>query len=112
MELSMSRATLSVTLQDLVDGGYIHKENLGKYRVYRLAENGSHQLMKRGGYEVLLERLALYIYDRMGDKGHIKNRQEADKEEILDVIKEKARQAVERVADSAAELLEEEERDH
>jgi len=106
-ELDISRATLSATLQDLVDQGYVQKETLGKYSIYRLKEKGSRELTRGTGSEPIVERLAIYIYEKMRDKGQVKS--DAEREEVLAAIREKAQQLVEQVAASAVELLKEKE---
>ena len=105
-ELELSRATLSATLQDLVDEGYVQKETVGKYSVYRLKEKGFSELTRRSGGEHIIERLALHIYDKMNSQGRLE-RWQAEREEILDTIREKARQLVEQVATSVTESLRE-----
>jgi len=108
-ELQISRATLSDTLQDLVGQGYVQKETVGKYSVYRLKEKGSQELSRRSGNAPVIEQLALFIYEKMKSSGQIGKWPDAEKEEILGAIKEKARQLVEQVAASVAELLREKE---
>lgn len=104
-ELDVSRATLSATLQDLVDQDYVQKETLGKYSIYSLKEKGSRELTRATGSEPIIERLAIYIYEKMRDKGQVKS--DAEREEVLAAIREKAQQLVEQVAANAAELLKE-----
>ena len=106
-ELDVSRATLSATLQDLVDQDYVQKETLGKYSIYSLKEKGSRELTRATGSEPIIERLAIYIYEKMRDKGQVKS--DAEREEVLAAIREKAQQLVEQVAANAAELLKEKE---
>jgi DNA-binding PadR family transcriptional regulator len=106
-ELDISRATLSVTLQDLVKQSYVHKETLGKYSIYRLKEKGSQELARRGGSEPFIERLALYIFEKMRDKGQVEP--DAEREEVLAAIREKAHELIDQVAKGAARLLKEKE---
>jgi len=106
-ELDISRATLSATLQDLVDQSYVRKETMGKYSIYRLEEKGSRELTKRGGGEPVIERLILHIYGKMKEKGQVEP--DAEREEVLAAIREKAQELIEQIAASAAKLLKENE---
>ena len=102
-ELKVSRATLSSTLQDLVEEGYVQKETLGKYSIYRLKEKGSQELTRRIGCDPLVERVAVHIYEKMKSEGKIDF--DTEREEVLAAIREKAQQLIEQIANSASEIL-------
>ena len=103
-ELDISRATLSATLHELVNEGYIQKETLGKYSVYRLKERGSQELTIRTENPVV-EQLATYIYETMKSKGQIGSNTEKD--EVLLAIREKTLELIEQIVTDATETLKE-----
>jgi DNA-binding HxlR family transcriptional regulator len=103
-ELDISRATLSATLHELVNEGYIQKKTLGKYSVYRLEERGSQELTIRNG-DPVVEQLVSYIYEKMKSKGQIESNTEKD--EVLIAIREKAHEHIEQIVTGATETLKE-----
>jgi Mn-dependent DtxR family transcriptional regulator len=104
-ELKISKSTLSATLQDLVKYGYVEKEIVGKYSVYRLKEKGSQELSKRIGEYSTIERISFYIYDKMREKGDLERFPESTKEEVLDTIRKQTQDIIEKIATSTAQLL-------
>ena len=103
-ELDISRATLSATLHRLVHEGYIQKETIGKYSVYRLEERGSQELTIRNG-DPVVEQLVNYIYEKMKSKGQIESNTEKD--EVLIAIREKTHEHIEQIVTGATETIKE-----
>ena len=103
-EIKVSRTTLSNTLQALVDEGYVSKEVIGRYTVYRITEKGLQTLKPQSRIEeVLLRHLTDYVLRRLKERGLLEH-YEIDREELSEDIRKRTqtllKEIVERVEES------------
>jgi len=106
-EMKVSRTTLSNTLQALVDEGYVSKEVIGRYTVYRLTDKGLETLQPRSQIEdVLLERLTDYVLKRLTEKGLLE-RYEVDRKELSEDIQKHAQKLLREIVESVEKSIRE-----
>jgi len=99
-EMKVSRTTLSNTLQALVDKGYVSKEVIGRYTVYRLTEKGLETLKPHSKIEdALLEHLTDYVLKRLREKGLLE-RYEIDRNELSEDISKRAQKHLKEIVES------------
>jgi len=108
-EMKVSRTTLSNTLQALVDEGYVSKEVIGRYTVYRLTDKGLETLQPRSQIEdVLLERLTDYVLERLTERDLLKQ-YEVDRKELSEDIQKHAQKLLKEMVESIERSIKEEE---
>lgn len=108
-ELTISRTTLSTTLQDLVEEGLVSKKAIGRYTVYRLTEKGNGVL---GQYppreDAMLDHLTRYVLGKLEKKGYLNKYSEVQRKEVSQDIREKAKQVLIEITRTIEETLREE----
>ena len=104
-EVKVSRATLSNTLQALVDEGYVSKEAIGRYSVYRITEKGFQTLEPQSKIEVvLLERLTDYVYKRLEERGMLEQ-YDVDKNELKEDVQKHAQKLLKQIVESVEKAI-------
>ncbi|MFB0522151.1 MAG: winged helix-turn-helix domain-containing protein [Candidatus Bathyarchaeia archaeon] len=89
-EIQVSRATLSSTLQALVDEGYVNKQAIGRYTVYRITQRGLDVIQPSSEISnVLLGHLTKYVARRLEERGLLK-KHDVDKKELSEEIEKHA----------------------
>lgn len=108
-EVKVSRATLSNTLQALVDEGYVSKEAIGKYTVYRITEKGFQTLQPKSQIEdVLLKRLTDYVVQRLEERG-LFEQFEIDEKELSEDIQKRAHKLMKEMIENLEKSIKERE---
>lgn len=106
-EIKVSRATLSNTLQALVDEGYVNKEAIGRYTVYRIAEKGLRTLQPESQIsDVLLKHLRDYVVQRLEERG-IFQQYEIDEKDLSDDIQKSAQRHLREIVESVERFIKE-----
>ena len=106
-EMKVSRTTLSNTLQALVDEGYVSKEVIGRYTVYRLTDKGLETLQPRSQIEdVLLERLTDYVLKRLTERGLLKQ-YEIDRKELSEDIQKHVQKLLREIVENVEKSIKE-----
>ena len=106
-DMKVSRTTLSNTLQALVDEGYVSKEAIGRYTVYRLTEKGLETLQPRSQIEdVLLEHLTDYVLKRLTEK-RLLERYEVNRKELSEDIQKHAQKLLKEIVESIEKSIKE-----
>jgi len=106
-EMKVSRTTLSNTLQALVDEGYVSKEVVGRYTVYRLTEKGLETLQPGSQIEEgLLERLTDYVLKRLTERGLLKQ-YEIDRKELSEDIQKHAQKLLREIVENVEKSIKE-----
>jgi len=106
-EMKVSRTTLSNTLQALVDEGYVSKEAIGRYTVYRITEKGFQTLEPQPKVEdVLLEHLTDYVYKRLEERGMLE-RYDVDRRELSGDIQKHAEKLLGEIVESVERTIRE-----
>jgi len=99
-EMKVSRTTLSNTLQALVDEGYVSKEIIGRYTIYRISEKGLQTLQPQTQIEgILLERLTDYVLKRLKERGLLEQ-YEVDRKELSEDIQKYAQKLLKEIVES------------
>jgi len=99
-EMKVSRTTLSNTLQALVDEGYVSKEVIGRYTIYRISEKGLQTLQPQTQIEgILLERLTDYVLKRLKERGLLEQ-YEVDRKELSEDIQKYAQKLLKEIVES------------
>ena len=108
-EMKVSRTTLSSTLQALVDEGYVSKEAIGRYMVYRISEKGLQTLHPPRQIEgVLLEHLTDYVLKRLEERGLLQQ-YEVDRKELIEDAQKHAKKLLKEIVESIEKSIKEEE---
>jgi DNA-binding HxlR family transcriptional regulator len=98
-EVKVSRTTLSNTLRALVEDGFVQKEEVGRYAVYRLTEKGLQAMQPSTGMEDSLTHiLADYVYRRLRERGLLE-RHHIDKEELAEEVRRRAQRFLKEVVE-------------
>jgi len=106
-EMKVSRTTLSNTLQALADEGYVSKETIGRYTLYRLTEKGLQTLQPPSQTEdVLLEHLTDYVLKRLKEKGLLEQ-YEVDRKELSEDIQKHAQKLLKEIVESIEKSIKE-----
>jgi len=106
-EMKVSRTTLSNTLQALVDEGYVSREFIGRYTVYRISKKGLQTLQPRTQIEgVLLEHLTGYVLRRLEEKGLLEQF-EVDGKELSEDIQKHAQKLLKEIVESVEKSIKE-----
>jgi len=106
-ETKVSRTTLSNTLQALVDEGYVSKEVIGRYTVYRISEKGLRTLQPQPQIEdVLSERLTEYVLKRLKERGLLEQH-EVDRKELSEDIQKRAQKLLKEIVESVEKSIKE-----
>jgi len=106
-EIKISRTTLSNTLQALVDEGYVSKEVIGRYTVYRISEKGLRTLQPQPQIEdVLSERLTDYVFKRLKERGLLEQ-YEIDRKELSEDIQKRAQKLLKEIVESVEKSIKE-----
>lgn len=106
-EMKVSRTTLSNTLQALVEEGYVNKEAIGRYTVYRITEKGLETLKPHSQInDVLLKRLTDYVLKRLTEKGLLEH-YEIDEKELSEDVQEHAQKLLREIVESVERSIKE-----
>jgi len=106
-DMKVSRTTLSNTLQALVDEGYVSKEAIGRYTVYRLTEKGLETLQPRSQIEdILLDRLTEYVLKRLTERDLLKQC-EVDRKELSEDIQKHVQKLLREIVESVEKSIKE-----
>jgi len=106
-EMKVSRTTLSNTLQALVDEGYVSKEVIGRYTVYRISEKGLQTLHPQPQIDgVLLEHLTDYVLKRLKERGLLEQ-YEVDRKELSEDIEKHAKKLLKEIVESVEKSIKE-----
>jgi len=99
-DVKVSRTTLSNTLRALVEEGFVVKEEVGRYTVYRLTEKGLQVLQPSTRIEdVLVDRLTDYVYRRLMERGLLEH-YHIDKKELAEDVRKRTRRLLREVVES------------
>lgn len=104
-ELQVSRTTLTNTLQVLADEGYVHKETVGRYTVYRITEKGLDVLHPSSDVSsVLLKNLTDYVAKRLEERGLFR-KYEIDDKELAEEIQKHAQRLLREMVENVERSL-------
>jgi DNA-binding MarR family transcriptional regulator len=98
-ELKISRTTLTKTLKTLVEEGYVHRESVGKYVIYRITEKGLDVLEPDSRpRDALMQKLGEYVVGQLEVRGLLE-KYDIDKKELSAEVWEQARIFLDELAD-------------
>ncbi len=104
-EVKVSRTTLSNTLQALADEGYVSKEAIGRYTVYRISEKGIQTLQLRSQTDgALLEHLTDYVLKRLKERGLLQQ-YDVDRRELSEEIQKRTHKLLKEIVEDVEKTI-------
>jgi DNA-binding HxlR family transcriptional regulator len=82
-ELGMNRATLSRTLGDLMNHGYVERRAYGRHRYYTATKKGLRKLEELKRPELTEDRIVQLVYRSLGERGVLERYPEVTREAVL-----------------------------
>lgn len=106
--VGVCRRTLSLTLRDLVDEGFVVKRSRGKYSYYGITEKGSKVLsayLGSGNTEFIVERITKLSLRTLKTMGILKEKQDITEEQLMQMTRRKVVEFIRKLREDASKRL-------
>lgn len=105
-ELAISPTTLSLTLKDLVEGGFAQKRVYGRRSYYSITEKGQKALrLQPKGPQFDIDRMTQLVAKRLRDKGVLDKFPEVSNEQLMQAVRRRVKRFVDEVAEELQQDL-------